>query len=404
MLAPLARADALTVLFRAKVLGLVAWCSGGGALGLASCRAAGPVWARAMPLAVLSLSVPVAAYAVSGMETSVATALATFAALQIHRPRISGLLAGLAAALRPELAPWACILAAGFAVAARKGTAQAVVAGAIALGPFVACALVRVVVWGHPAPLALMAKPSDLQHGLVYAGAAVVVAVVPVLVLAPVALGKAPAGLAIVVAGAAHVAALVVVGGDWMPYARLVVPVVPSLAWAAILVAPHAHRLATVVRSVLATGLGLALVVRGGTDGRHVSADRTALIGAARSALSGSECVASVDIGWVGAATEADVLDLAGVTDPGIAALPGGHTSKHVDGVILLDRGADALLLYAPRGLPPGGLEAWSDGAYGRVVEARLAVDPTAVHRFTPAAWLPLGVQGAGYLLLRRRP
>ena len=31
--------------------------------------------------------------------------------------------------------------------------------------------------------------------------------------------------------------AIIVVGGDWMPYARLMVPVVPSLAWAAVLIA-----------------------------------------------------------------------------------------------------------------------------------------------------------------------
>jgi hypothetical protein len=402
LLAPLAHADALTVLARSKVLGLLAWCVAGAALGRAvGAQERAPVWTRAGALVALALSVPVAAYAVSGMETSVATALATFAALQVERPRVAAALAGLAAALRPELAPWACVLAVGLALASRRGVADAVTAGGIALGPFAACALVRVVVWDRPAPLALLAKPSDLAHGLPYAGAACVVAVVPLLVLAPFALRRSPAGLALALAGVTHVAAMAVAGGDWMPYARLIVPVVPSLAWAAVLAAPHAHPMATAGRSVGAIAWGLLQIARGGTDGRHAGADRVALIEATRPALVGCKMVAAEDIGWVSAATEADILDLGGVTDPAIAALPGGHTSKRVDGILLLDRGADALLLYAPSGLPPDGLQAWTDATYGYVVLARLAVDPTVVHHFTPTTWLPLGTKGAGYVLLR---
>lgn len=404
VLAPLAHADALTVLTRSKALGLVAWCVAGAALGRAiGAQERAPAWTRATVLVVLALSVPLAAHAVSGMETSVATALATFAALQVERPRVAAVLAGLAASLRPELAPWACVLAVGLALAARRGAVHTVAAGGLALGPFVACALVRVVVWGRPAPLALLAKPSDLAHGLPYAAAACVVAVVPLLVLAPFALRRTPAGLAVAVAGMAHVAAMAVAGGDWMPYARLVVPIVPSLGWAAALAAPHAHALATAGRSVSAVAWGLLQIARGGTDGRHVGADRASLVEAARPALVGCSEVAAEDIGWVSAATDADVLDLGGVTDPSIAALPGGHTSKRIDGILLLDRGADALLLYAPAGLPPEGLPAWSDATYAYVVLARLAVDPTVVHHFTPVAWLPLGAKGGGYVLLRAR-
>jgi len=192
-----------------------------------------------------------------------------------------------------------------------------------------------------------------------------------------------------------------------MHYFRLIVPVVPSLAWAAVLLAEHAHPLATAARSIAAVGLGVLLVVldRGGADWRRVGADRAALVAAARAPLSGRTRIASLDVGWVGAATEADVLDLGGVTDPEIAALPGGQTSKRVDGILLVDRGADALLLYAPRGLPAEGLGAWSEARYGRsAVEARLAADATVMRRFEPAAWLALGPSGAGYVLLRARP
>ena len=182
------------------------------------------------------------------------------APLLVERPRVAALLAGLAAALRPEMAPWACALAVGLTIAAGGGVARWIEATAIAIAPFALCALVRVLAWGRPAPLAVLAKPSDVAHGLAYAGAACVVTVVPVLVLAPVALARQPRALAIVVAALAQVAAIVVVGGDWMPYARLLVPVVPSLVYAAVLASRAAHPAATAVRSLVALALGVALL------------------------------------------------------------------------------------------------------------------------------------------------
>lgn len=409
LLAPLAHAaDALVVLGRAKALGLVAWAAAGAALGAGAGRVTrSPAWARGAALATLALSVPVAAHAVSGMETALATSLAT-AAVVARRPRTTAAFAGLAATLRPEMAPWAGVLAASIVFAAGRATPAArarelSVALALALGPFVACALVRAFVWGRPAPLAVMAKPSALSHGVAYAGAACVITLTPLLALAPWALRRAPRALAIVVAAAAHVAAVVLVGGDWMPYARLMVPVAPSLASAAVLLAEHAHPLATALRSAVALALGIVLVARGGTEGRHVGADRAALVTTARPLLADARRVAALDIGWVGAATDADVVDLAGLTDPDIAALPGGHTSKRVDVMLLLSRRPDAVLLYAPAGLPGGHLETWADASYPRVVEARLARDPVLARHFAPAAWIPLGARGAGYVLLRTK-
>jgi hypothetical protein len=287
---------------------------------------------------------------------------------------------------------------------ARAGVGRVVAAGLLAVTPFAVCAVVRTVAWGNPAPLAVLAKPSDLEHGAVYAGAACVVTLVPLLVLAPLALRRAPLALAVVAAAVAHVVAMVAVGGDWMPYARLMVPVVPSLAWAAALASEHAHPVATAARSLAALGLGVVLVARGGTEGRQVGSDRAALVETARPRLAGFHHIAALDVGWVGAATEADVVDLAGVTDPAIAALPGGHTSKRVDARLLLERDTDALLLYAPAGLPEGGADAWREGSYGRVVEGRLAADDVTARHFTAVTFLPLGARGAGYVLLRALP
>jgi hypothetical protein len=402
LLLPMARAAPLVVLDRAKTLGLLVWTVTGGALGVAVGQArAAPRWGRVAALGTVALSVPLAAHAVSGMETALAAGLATTAVLVAHRPRSAALLAGLAASLRPEMAPWACVLAIGVEVAGGRRVARGVVGGALALAPFVLCAAVRALVWGRPAPLAVMAKPSDLSHGLAYAGAACVVTLAPIWVLAPMALRRSPVALAIVIAAAAHVAAIAVVGGDWMPYARLMVPVAPSLIYAGVLASAHARPLATGARSVVAVVLGGLLLARGGSEGRRVGADRGALIAAATPALAGARCVAALDVGWVGATTEAEIVDLAGLTDPEIAALPGGHTSKRVDGMFLRSRGADALLLYAPAGLPDDDLERWASALYPRVVEARLVRDPVITRHFAPAAWLPLGGKSAGYVLLR---
>ncbi len=75
-----------------------------------------------------------------------------------------------------------------------------------------------------------------------------------------------------------------------------------------------------------------------------------------------------------------------------------------MDARFLLDRAPDALLLYGSRGLPAGGLAAWQDLVTTHAVEARLIDDEVIARHFAPVAWLPLGANGAGYVLLRSRP
>ncbi|MCL2450432.1 MAG: hypothetical protein FWD17_15905 [Polyangiaceae bacterium] len=409
VLAPFARVvgsrEAWHVLTCAKALGLAAHVVTGALVGFAAGRAvSAPVWARVAVLAVLALSIRVAAHAVSGMETSLAMLLATGAATALRRPLLASALAGAAAAFRPEMAVWATTVAGGAAFTRRESPARVVTGLGLSLGPFATCAIVRLAVWGRAAPLALMAKPSDVTFGLPYTGAALVVSVVPVLLLSPAGLRRAPDALVLFAGGVAHAAALVAVGGDWMPYARLWAPVVPSLAIAALAVSARAAPMSTALRASLALALGAWLVGRGGTAGRSVGADRRALVAEGRAALAPYHRIAAVDIGWVGAASDADVVDLAGVTDPEVAALPGGHTSKRVGSMYLLGRDADALLLYAARGLPAGGLQAWRDAAYSRAVEARLARDDVIARHFAPVSWLPLGAGGAGYVLLAKMP
>ena len=61
-------------------------------------------------------------------------------------------------------------------------------AAALAAAPFLVCAALRLAVFGRPAPLAVLAKPSDLSHGALYVGAATLVVLTPLLVAAPLQL------------------------------------------------------------------------------------------------------------------------------------------------------------------------------------------------------------------------
>ena len=410
LLAPLAHAPALDVLLRAKYMGLVAWAAAAAALGVAVGRISrrdgiskrGRPWLEGGALVAVALSLPVAAHAVSGMETGLAIACATAAALFAgHRPRACAMAAGIAAAFRPEMAPWAAVLALGVAWA--RVPWRALGHAGLALAPFLLCTLARLAIFGRPAPLAVLAKPSDLSHGAVYALAALIVAATPVLVLAPRALARGPrAARAIVGAGIVHVVSVIAVGGDWMPYARLMAPIVPSLAWAGVLVLPHAHRAMASARTVLALAVGALFFVRAGPAGRGVGEDRRALIASAQPYLASAKVVVALDIGWVSAATDGTIVDLAGVTDPVIAALPGGHTSKRVDAALVLSREPDVVLFYVTGGIDARSLPVWRDARYAYAVESRLArADLIAAH-FEPCAFLPLGARGAGYVLLMR--
>jgi hypothetical protein len=394
LLWPLAHGAPLVVLWRAKALGLAMWLAVAGAWGFAVGRCEASIETKALALAGLGVCVPLAAHGVSGMETASATALATTAALLHRRPGVAAVLAGLAASLRPEMVPWALVLATSFGVGEDSPSGKRVALLAlVALLPFVACSAVRLAVFGRPAPLALLAKPGDLAHGVVYAAAAALASVGFVMACAPFAAArKRGAGGTIVLAGGAHLVAVALVGGDWMPYARLVAPVVPSMLYASVLLASHGNPSRIWVeraRAGVAIALGFRVLILAGPLGRHVGPDREALVRQVTPLLAGRERVASVDIGWLSAATEADIVDLAGVTDPEVAALGGGHTSKRIDAAFLLAKRPGALLLFADASELP--LERWQEATFPRVVEARLARSELLAMHFTPAAFVPLG-------------
>src|SRR5262249_53115430 len=118
---------------------------------------------------------------------------------------------------------------------------------------------------------------------------------------------------------AVHFVAVALAGGDWMPLSRLVVPVLPSV----VLVAAHLACLSgwPVALARIAFGLSgqVFAFARAGPSAAHVGGDRLAVIDELKPELAAASVVGALDVGWVGAATEATVVDLAGVTDPSIA-------------------------------------------------------------------------------------
>lgn len=407
VLAPLAGGDAMVTLVRAKVLGVVAWTIAGALLGaragkMVSGGGRAVTALAAAALVVMGVAFPIGAWAASGMETGVAIAIATVAAARLGVGRARGVaaIAGMVGVIRPEMVVWAMVLGGGAALvgsatgrereSAARSVREAAVGVAIAAVPFVGVAAIRGSVFGRMAPLAVLAKPSDVAHGLAYAGAAALVVLSPILVAAPVALlrGRDVAvARVIVVAFLAHVMVVVAVGGDWMPYARLMVPVAPSLVIGFGVIAREARAAWSAARIATALVLGVLLAIHAAPAGRTVHRDRADLVARARPVLRDAKVVAALDIGWTSAATDARIVDLAGLTDPSIALLPGGHTSKRVDPSMLLDRGVDTVVVYSEM----------------RVVEARLVRSELFAARFEAKETLPVGTRGASYTLYRRR-
>lgn len=394
LISSLGGSDPMITLVRAKVLGVVVWTLTGGALGFhvapVVARARAPIVAS---LLVMALAFPIGAWAASGMETGVATALATWASIKMRRPTQAALLGGLAASLRPEMVVWAVAIAAGSAImdgaAKRERKLYAVFQDVgIALVPFLTCCVVRLVLFGRPAPLAVLAKPSDFSHGGLYVAAASFVVLTPILMCAPIALLRARnVALALTVAFVAHAVAVAAAGGDWMAYARLIVPVAPSLVVAFASLVEYASWKWTWGRLLVATAFGALVAIRAAPAGRGVLEDREDLVTRSRPVLASSRIVAALDVGWVSASTNARIVDLAGLTDLSIALLPGGHTSKRVDTAMLLDRGVDTFVAYSDL----------------RIVEQRILRSELFQARFVEVVRLPVGARGMFYTIYRRR-
>ncbi len=396
LLVPFASDGAPGAHVAAKWLGLLATSIGAGAVAWAIARMTGSAL-KWLGLLAMFASLPVAAWAGAGLETGLVAGIVAVAA-SLRASAVADLLGvvllGVASALRPELLPMTLALATprgpsatGPLELARDHAGRA----ALAVAPFVLVAVSRYFLFGRAAPLSSLAKAPNVSLGLMYAVACALLA-------GPVALAV-PFGWAttrayvrfMALAVAVHLAAVAFAGGDWMPLSRLVVPAVPVIALVLAALAATGSRAGTALR------VGLVLASYGwvwagqGAKAANVERDRGALIEAAAPALRDARVIASIDVGWVGvAAPEATVIDLAGVTDPAVATLPGGHTSKRLPPGFLDDRGVDALVLML--GPDAAVSEPWVETRFARGSEYAAAFglrDPNAfkpayVHERTP--------------------
>lgn len=392
VLAPFARDGPLAALAFAKCFGALCWVAASAWLGGTTAREHGR---RALAVLVpVSLCAPLGAWGAAGMETGVVMALATLALGRGSKARVA---AGVAAALRPELIPWSVALCLGGALAEKRRSPGAFAeALGCAVGPAVVVALVRLGAFGHAVPLAFFAKPSDFAHGAFYVAAALLWTGAPFLVIAPWALRRLDGqSRAVLVAALVHCFALVLAGGDWMAVFRLFTPILPGLFLVGARLMELSRPWASAVRLGLASAVCAAQLVTTGAGARSVLADRLSLIRRAAPVLKGARTVAALDVGWVGAATDADIVDLAGITDETIGRLRGGHTSKRVPEGLLRHRGVDTLvLLVSGPAVPEIDAMPWA-----RAVEARVAREAAELH-FEPRATLELGKSGQRYVVL----
>jgi hypothetical protein len=330
----------------------------------------------------------------------------------LHRPRPQLRLLGTSIAslawLRPELAIAALVLL--LAATQRAGRTRSWVAwGLAALGATSICAF-RYRLSGSLLPLAWSAKSGTFGDGLSYAARALIVQTGGLglgLVVAGAWLGQARERWLLAVLGA-HTVAIVLAGGDWMPGFRLFVPVTPLYAQLAAVGAAALLRRAVPVRVAAGVALAFAwgvpmLDLATRIPQWHAAGRSRDEVGSVIAAdlQAHSRRVALVDIGYLGYASGREVIDLAGITEPAVAAFPGGHLNKQIDLSWLAARAPDTLVLHSSS--PPLAAE---DGSLthlqGYPVEQRLAGSAwvlrtfrvVAVHRYAPSYF---------YAVLRRR-
>jgi hypothetical protein len=247
----------------------------------------------------------------------------------------------------------------------------------------------------------MLAKPSDLAHGVRYALGGAVLTGAPMLLLSPGAVRRSDAATRVVfLAVIAHFVAVTLAGGDWMALYRLLVPVLPAVLLCGARLAERAALVPHLIRTAAAALVSVVLVAYVGWPARRIIEHRLALIQSARQPLAGVRSVATLDVGWVGAATSATVVDLAGVTDPLIARLPGGHTSKRIPEGLFESRDVDAVVLLLAPG--SGKTEHLDQTQFARAVEGHVAAFPL-LGAMQAVAELRLGGTEQRYLVLARR-
>lgn len=276
----------------------------------------------------------------AGLETGVA--MLAFTGCAVGRPnRLRTFLFALIPWLRPELVAASLVLAALGDPSRRRDTLSAIALGCASVAIF------RLAMFGHVLPLAAWAKPTDVGQGLRYAitGSIFVTWGIGAWL---VHRSARVAGLALAGALLTHLLLVALAGGDWMPGWRLLAPVLPLYALSAALgldnVRTHSTATGTGVANHgrgLSTGILVLLCSMGALD---IAAQLPSILGDAKHRPQAqvlvaswgkhAKCIATVDVGWIGYATSARIVDLGGITDEQIAHLPGRHLDKHLTAAI----------------------------------------------------------------------
>jgi hypothetical protein len=165
--------------------------------------------------------------------------------------------------------------------------------------------------------------------------------------------GRPARGALLLVLWTTHTLGAALVGGDWMPGGRLLVPSLPWLAVAAELGGRALFTARPRLRQALLTAtLGVYAVVSASESVllAHTSSARREYdpvrVRVARSLEArGVRSIGTFDVGVIGyAAARVRILDLGGLTDRTVAASPGAHARKEIPDEYLLRAAPDAWL------------------------------------------------------------
>lgn len=366
LLAPFAKNSIGGALTGARWFGSICWVGAAGWFGY-RLKTTGKSPDLAIPLFA---SAPLGAWASSGMETGLILALCTAA---LSENLTGAVAAALVAALRPEMIPFCVVLGVRALASAEGAVRRFVPLGLAILSPLVV-AVVRSFVFGRAYPLSVLAKPSDLAHGIQY-GFGVLLFLGPTWLWVGGGWRSLTRSERILAAAViVHWLSIAAAGGDWMPLWRLAVPAAPAALWVAACLQMHQRRLLTWFRFAAASVVAVYVWVFIGLSGRHVMQARSWLIERSRRTFAGSNSVASVDVGWVSAAFPGKIVDLAGVTDPRVARLAGGHTTKKIPNSWFDSVQPDTIVLLTA----PGEIarEPWTSMGFARGIENRIREMP----------------------------
>lgn len=410
LLVPFAKLGTFQAHAAARLGGALVWLVAAAALGACIARLGGSK-ARFAALAILATSSPVAGWALAGLETGMVTAFVAIAMVMRERGagRAGAVVTGLAAAWRPELLPAVVVLAfAATSVSAdpERGETKPLsrsIRVLCAVAPALLVAATRFTVFGRAAPLSVLAKTPSLSAGMAYAGAAALLSGYLVIV-APRGLRAAESWTrSLALSVLVHVAAMALAGGDWMPLARLAVPMVPVVVLVAARLLASPTRAAFLAGAPLAAAVALQVVgfVTALPRVDSIERDRRTLIREMQPVLESSHTIAAIDVGWLAIAAEhARVVDLAGVTDPTVASIPGGHTTKRLPRTFFQDREVDTIVLLLGKGDDAPGAP-WPDRRFSRGTEAWVASIPELRGSFELVF---TSATRTRYIVLRRLP